>query len=71
MVVALADVAPEFYRVQNIAAKLQISTRQVWRLHDAGLMPQAIKIGRRAVRWNRALIDEWIIAGCPPCRKER
>jgi predicted DNA-binding transcriptional regulator AlpA len=70
MVVALADAAAAYYKAQNIASMLQISTRQIWRLHDAGLMPRAIKLGR-SVRWSRALIDEWLNEGCPPCRKGR
>jgi predicted DNA-binding transcriptional regulator AlpA len=37
-------------------------------MRDMGRMPTPITLGA-LVRWNSELIDEWIRAGCPPCRK--
>jgi predicted DNA-binding transcriptional regulator AlpA len=56
--------AAALYDVHDIAARLKISSRQVWRLRDAGLMPNSISVGSLK-RWRRAEIDEWIAAGCP------
>jgi predicted DNA-binding transcriptional regulator AlpA len=53
------------YTVGDIAAHLQMSTRQVWRLRDAERLPPSINVGR-LVRWNASVIDRWIAAGCPP-----
>ena len=54
--------------VQTVAALLDCSPRHVYRLHDAGRMPSAIKVGA-LVRWSRLAIDSWIEAGCKPCRR--
>jgi len=43
--------------------------RSTWhRLHAAGKTPAAVKLGR-SVRWNRAELESWIAAGCPPRRE--
>jgi excisionase family DNA binding protein len=49
---------------RQIAALLQCSVRQIWRLSEAGILPARRKIGR-VVRWRRAEIERWIEAGCP------
>lgn len=60
--------APATYSAKDIAALLKCSTRHVWRLRDAGLLPQPTKLGA-LVRWPAARIDEWVSRGCPPGRK--
>jgi excisionase family DNA binding protein len=54
--------------VKNLAAILACSTRTVYRLADGGKMPPPVKLGS-LVRWNRAVIEKWIGAGCPSCRE--
>lgn len=54
--------------VDVVAGKLSCSPRHVYRLSDAGKIPSPLKLGS-LVRWSRKAIDEWIDAGCPPCRK--
>jgi predicted DNA-binding transcriptional regulator AlpA len=54
--------------VKNVAAKLDCSTRHVYRLADAGRMPPPLRLGA-LVRWDLDQIDTWILDGCPPCRK--
>lgn len=56
--------AAKLLDVQAVAALLGISSRTVYRLSDAGRMPGPVKLGS-LVRWNRAVIDEWVSAGCP------
>ena len=53
--------------VQAVAAMLGCSTRHVYRLADGGRNPRPVKLGA-LVRWNRALIEQWIAAGCQPVR---
>ncbi|MEK6260097.1 MAG: helix-turn-helix domain-containing protein [Planctomycetota bacterium] len=55
------------YDVDAIAELLGCSSRHVRRLADAGAMPRPLHLGR-LVRWRRADVDEWLAAGCPPCR---
>jgi predicted DNA-binding transcriptional regulator AlpA len=55
--------------VEAVAAMLGgCSVRHVYQLSDAGLMPRPIHLGR-LVRWCRASLETWIVAGCPNCRK--
>ena len=55
------------FSAAQLARALGCSARHVWRLHDAGQLPPAVRIGR-LVRWPRKLIEEWIADGCPPAR---
>jgi predicted DNA-binding transcriptional regulator AlpA len=55
------------YRARDLAALLQLSVRQIWRLSDSGMIPGRFNIGS-CVRWNREVIDKWIAAGCPRAR---
>ena len=54
----------EVYTADDLAALLQCSARHVWRLHDAGAMPPAVRVGR-LVRWTKSAIASWMDAGCP------
>lgn len=46
---------------------LGCSTRHVQRLADSGRMPRPIKLGA-LIRWQRAVIEQWIADGCPNVR---
>lgn len=54
----------ELLDVRAVAATLSCSPRHVIRLSEAGRMPAPIRLGT-LLRWNRALIEQWIAAGCP------
>lgn len=53
--------------VEDVAERLSVSPRHVYRMADAGRIPRPLKIGA-AVRWNPDAIDEWIAGGCKPVR---
>ena len=53
--------------VAAVADLLDCSARHVYRLSDAGKMPAPVKLGA-LVRWNSALLAEWLDAGCPAVR---
>ena len=38
--------------------------RTVWRMHDSGKMPRAIRPGGKSVRWRKSDILKWIELGC-------
>ena len=57
---------PLMLRVEDVAAMLAISTRQVFRLADSGKMPRPLKLGG-AVRWRKGDLETWIEKGCPNC----
>lgn len=45
--------------VKAVAALLGCSTRQVWRLRDAGDLPAAVMVGS-LIRWRRAALLAWL-----------
>jgi prophage regulatory protein len=49
---------------RELAAMLNVSLRQVWRLNCAGKLPKPIRLGG-SVRWNREEVQRWFEAGCP------
>ncbi len=56
--------------VRRVAAMLDCSPRSVYRLSDAGRMPQPVKLSAM-VRWRRIDLDTWIGDGCPDLRKTK
>lgn len=48
----------------GVAAMLACSPRTVYRLVDAGRIPDPVRIGGM-VRWPRASLEQWIANGCP------
>ncbi len=49
--------------VTDLARLLAVSRAHVYRLRDAGLLPEPYVIGR-GLRWDPALIDLWLKNGC-------
>jgi predicted DNA-binding transcriptional regulator AlpA len=48
----------------QLAGKLGVSIRTIWRMDSSGKSPNAIRIGG-SVRWNLNEINRWIKARCP------
>ncbi len=69
-----AEPAKKLADVQAAAAIYDCSTRHVYRMADAGLIPRPLKLGS-LVRWRLRTGDpmtgvlDHIEAGCPNCRK--
>lgn len=55
--------------VDEVAGKLAVSTRSVWRLVSARKIVLPIKVGG-ATRWREAELIRWMAAGCPPLSAE-
>jgi excisionase family DNA binding protein len=51
-------------RDADVAKRLNVSRRQIWKLLASRQLPMPIRFGR-SVRWREADIQEWIQAGCP------
>jgi len=60
---AAVQVEPSLFTVEQVAAKLSLSSRSIYRLSDLGHMPRPIKIGG-SVRWRRDEIEDWIESDC-------
>ena len=61
-------VEPLLISASELATVFGCSVRHVWRLHDAGKMPAAIRLGA-LVRWSRLTIAKWLAENAPPVRK--
>lgn len=53
--------------VNAVAKLLACSPRHVWRLHDRGAMPAAVRLGALR-RWAWRSIQQWLEEGCPSKR---
>lgn len=57
--------APLLINVSELAIMLKCSTRTIWRMESAGLLPHPIRFGGQ-VRWRYQDIVQWIEQSCPP-----
>ncbi len=48
----------------DVAERLAVSRRQVWKLRASGRLPEPIRMGGN-VRWRESDIDQWVAEGCP------
>jgi len=63
----IANPQQEKYRLltkEQVALKLQLSTRTIYRKWQEGAIPAPIKLGS-VVRWRSDVIDQWIENDCP------
>jgi excisionase family DNA binding protein len=54
---------PEFLRARDVACRLGIHVRTVWRWAAAGELPAPFRLGR-TTRWRRRDIDA-LLSACP------
>ena len=59
---------PDLLTVKDLAQRLSLAERTVWRHADSGKIPRPVKIGA-SVRWKRTEIEKWLDAGCPCMRR--
>jgi len=62
---AASDDDVRMLTVTEVADRLRISVRGVWRQVSTGCMPEPVYIGRLA-RWPLTTIRDWMKKGCPP-----
>jgi|GEM_PF-731399 len=49
----------------QFARLLSVSKPTIWRLKEAGKLPQEIALTSQVIRWRREVVMKWIDAGCP------
>ncbi len=54
----------ELLTVRDVAARLKISPRQVFKLRASGQLPEAVRLAR-SVRWRAEDLALWVQLGCP------
>ena len=50
----------EMLKIEQVAELLVVSRRTIYRMLDAGKMPEPILLGKRMLRWLSSQINEWI-----------
>ncbi len=53
----------ELLTVREVALRLKVSPRQVWKLLASGRMPEPLRLSR-SVRWRKSDLNEWVRLGC-------
>jgi excisionase family DNA binding protein len=56
-------VQPALHTADDVAALLQCSVRNVWKLADRGALPGMVRIGK-LVRFRVNDVNAWIANGC-------
>jgi len=59
--------APLTVDARGLARLLNVSTSTVARLSAAGKLPRPVRLGR-CTRWPVAVIERWLLFGCPDRR---
>lgn len=49
---------------EEVARRLDVSSRTVWRLNSAGKLPKPLAVGGSR-KWRADGIRRWVEAGCP------
>jgi len=60
--------AKKLMKVQEVAERLNCSSRLIYSMKSYGRMPLPIKLGK-LVRWDWDVIEKWISEGCPSLAK--
>jgi len=55
---------PLLLTVVDVAETLATSVKTVRRMDLAGRLPPPVRVGR-GLRWRRAELHDWVVAGCP------
>ena len=51
---------PELLTSRQVASRLSVSVRTIWRLVAAGKFPQPVRYSRKLVRWKTADVRRYI-----------
>jgi predicted DNA-binding transcriptional regulator AlpA len=60
----MSNTDPLLISAEQLAEKLQISARSVWRLLSKGEIIEPVRFGG-TTRWHLAKVEAWIAEGCP------
>lgn len=56
--------SPLLISADQLASRMQISTRSVWRLLSRGEIIAPVRFGG-TTRWRLSQVEDWISRGCP------
>ena len=56
---------PALIDAAEFARLLSVSKPTIWRMRDAGKLPNEIALTSQCIRWHRESCLAWIDSGCP------
>jgi predicted DNA-binding transcriptional regulator AlpA len=59
---ALLPPTSDLLTVNDVARRLQVAVRTVWRWLAVGRLPQPLRFSSICIRWRRADVDQFIAA---------
>ena len=62
---AAADTVPQLLSAAEVARRLSIGVRSLYRLAEQGILPQPIRFSRKLVRWRTAEVEAWLALAAP------
>jgi predicted DNA-binding transcriptional regulator AlpA len=63
---------PQLIDAAEFARLLSVSKATIWRLREAGKLPDAIALTSQCIRWRADIVADWINAGCRlPSNRQR
>ena len=65
---ATASASRRLITARQVAAKIGVHPRHIYRLAAGGRLPFGVHVGASR-RWDEVELDDWIARGCPPVRK--
>ena len=62
---ASAPHGPLLIDAKEVARRLGLSERTIWRLNILDKLPAPVPVGSKSKRWRAREIGDWVAAGCP------
>jgi prophage regulatory protein len=53
------NTAPQFFRLTQLKARLNVSGSSIWNWVKAGKFPKPIKLSENTTAWNAADVEAW------------
>ena len=50
---------------RELSRLLSVSLPTIWRMRNAGRLPEPIRLTSQCLRWRRCDVDAWLASGCP------
>jgi prophage regulatory protein len=50
---------PQFYRLAQLKARLNVSGSSIWAWAKQGKFPKPVKLSKNTTAWNAADVDAW------------
>lgn len=74
IVAAVRPPEPDYLDIDQLAAKLSVTTRTIFRLVKSGDLPAGRRVGSKVLRWRMKDVDQWLQSRPkrrvrPVCRK--